>query len=120
MTATASLPSSERRRLAREARDAFPPMGVIAIVDRTTGRARVLSTRNVHALINRIHFGLRLGTHTDKALQAEWNAVPENFEFRIVELVKERRDDPAFDYAAELAELEQLHRMEFEWMGNAR
>ena len=37
------LDAATRRQLARDARDAFPPMGVHAIVDRTTGYTRVVA-----------------------------------------------------------------------------
>lgn len=109
-----SSPASgaERRQLARRARDAFPPMGVYAIRDRTTGRVRVAASRNVHAAINRIGFELRLGSHPDRALQAEWNSGGAGrFSFEVLELVRER-SDAAFDYAAELRLLEELHRAE--------
>ncbi|MBC5781542.1 GIY-YIG nuclease family protein [Ramlibacter sp. USB13] len=108
---TPSLSSADRRAAARRARDAFPPMGVYAIRDRVAGRARVGSSRNVHATINRIGFELRLRTHPDKALQAEWNASPDRYSFEVLALVKER-DDPAFDYAEELRTLEALYREE--------
>lgn len=109
-----STPTSgaDRRQLARRARDAFPPMGVYAIRDRTTGRVRVAASRNVHAAINRMVFELRFGSHPDRALQAEWNrGGAERFSFEVLELVKER-SDAAFDYAAELRLLEELHRTE--------
>ena len=106
------LNAAERRAAARRARDAFPPMGVYAIRDRVTGRARIGASRNVHAAINRIGFELRLHSHTDKALQAEWDRHgPGRFSFEVLALVKER-DDPAFDYAEELRGLEALWREE--------
>lgn len=101
---------AQRRQLARQARDAFPPMGVYAIRDHATGMVRVASSRNVHGTLNRILFELRLGSHPDKALQAAWRSGgPGRFSFDVLELVEER-SDPAFDYAAELRALEELHR----------
>lgn len=105
-----TLPPSERRRRAREARDAFPPMGVYAI--RAGDRVVVAASRNVHGAINRAQFELRLGTHRDAELQSRWNHDgPARFSFDVLELVKER-EDAAFDYAAELQVLEQLYREE--------
>ena len=103
--------AGERRRLAREARDAFPPMGIYAVRDIASGSVRVASSRNVHAALNRLQFELRLGSHADKAFQSEWARDPARFRFEVVELMKER-SDPEFDYAAELKLLEQLHRAE--------
>jgi len=61
-----------RRTLARQARDAFPPMGVYAIRELASGRVRVGASRNVPGTINRIRFELRHGGHPDKALQSAW------------------------------------------------
>jgi hypothetical protein len=102
--------SADRRALARQARDAFPPMGVYAIRDRVSGEVRVGSSRNVNGALNRIQFELRLGSHPDKALQAGWNSGGvERFSFEVIELLKQH-EDPAFDHAAELRALEQLYR----------
>ena len=106
-----NLPTpSERRELARQARDAFPPMGVYAVRDRVTGAVRVASSRNVHSAINRALFELRQGVHRDAAMQAAWRRDgAQRLVFEVLELVKER-SEAGFDYAAELKELEALHR----------
>lgn len=108
---TSPSPAAERRRLSRQARDAFPPMGVYAVRDQASGRVRVGSARDVHARLNRIRFELRLGGHPDKELQAAWRQDPARFSFEVLELVKQRTD-PAFDHAEELRVLEQLYRQE--------
>ena len=101
---------SAKRAVAREARDAFPPMGVYVIRDRESGGVILGASANVHAALNRIRFELRMRSHANRTLQAEWNrSGPERFEFEVLELVK-KRDDPAFDYAGELKALEELHR----------
>jgi hypothetical protein len=105
---TSVTSAADRRRLAREVRDAFPPMGIYAIRNRASGSVRVASSRNVHGAINRIQFELRLGKHRDRQLQAEWAGDPSSITFEVIELVKER-DDTAFDYAAELKALEEVH-----------
>ena len=104
--------AADRRAAARQARDAFPPMGVYAIRDRRTGAVQVAASRNVHATINRIRFELRQGSHPDRARQAAWrDGGEERFAFEVLELVKERTEAD-FDYAAELRLLEELHRAE--------
>lgn len=102
---------AQRRRRSREARDAFPPMGIYAVRDGSTGRVLVGSTRDVHARLRRMQFELRLGTHPDKDLQSAWREDAARFSFEVLELVKQR-SDPAFDYAQELRVLEQLYRDE--------
>jgi hypothetical protein len=109
---TMSESTSARRALSRQARDAFPAMGVYAIRELATGQVRVGASRNVPGTINRIRFELRHGGHPDKALQAAWNrAGADGFAFEVLALVKER-SEPGFDYAAELKELEALYRAE--------
>lgn len=103
------MAAASRRALARQARDAFPPMGVYAVRDALTGQVRVGSSRDVHARLNRVRFELRLGSHPDRALQAAWRQDPARLSFDVLELVRER-SDPAFDYREELGLLEQLHR----------
>ncbi|MDD3786105.1 MAG: GIY-YIG nuclease family protein [Hydrogenophaga sp.] len=77
---------------------------------RESGHVLVGSSRNVHASLNRVRFELRMGSHKDRVLQAEWKRGGEAaLSFEILEMVKER-DDPDFDYAAELRGLEQIHR----------
>ena len=104
--------SADRRALARRARDAFPPMGVYAVRNRATGHVRVKTSRNVPGAINRLTFELRQGCHRDHGLQSLWNARgAEGVTMEVLELVRER-NDPAFDYDAELELLETLYRQE--------
>jgi len=104
--------STTRRALVRQARDAFPPMGVYAIRELATGRVRVGASRNAPGTINRIRFELNLGSHKDKDLQAAWRRDgAQGFTLEVLALVKER-SEPGFDYAAELEELEALYRDE--------
>ena len=99
-------PRSARRVAARQARDAFPPMGIYAIRDRASGHVLLGASRNVHAALNRARFELRMGKHADRVLQAEWNrSGVDGLAFEVLELVKER-GDAAFDYAGELQALE--------------
>ena len=111
---TSPPPPATRRELSRRARAAFPPMGVYAVRDHTSGRVRVKSSRNVNGAIDRIRFELRLGSHPDKSLQAAWQrAGAQGVSFEVIELLKERAD-PDFDYAGELRMLEQLYREELD------
>lgn len=109
-SSTTPASRSQRRAAARQARDAFPPMGVYAIRDRESGRVLLGSSRNVHAALNRARFELRMRSHSNRALQADWDrSGPERFTFEVLELVKERTE-PDFDYLGELKALEEFHR----------
>ena len=101
---------SVRRVAAREARDAFPPMGIYAIRERASGHLLLGASRNVHAALNRARFELRMGKHADCVLQTAWNrSGVDGLAFEVLELVKER-EDADFDYASELKALEEIHR----------
>ena len=95
---------------ARQARDAFPSMGIYAIRDLASGHMRLGASRKVHAALIRARFELRVGKHADHALQAAWNRRgAQELVFEVLELVKER-EDADFDHAGELQALAQIHR----------
>ena len=101
---------SARRAAARQARDAFPPMGIYAIRDQASGHLLLGASRNVHAALNRARFEMGLGKYADRVLQAAWNrSGVDGLAFEVLELVKER-EDAEYDYASELKALEQIHR----------
>ena len=105
-----SVNPAARRAAARQARDAFPPMGVYAIRDRASGHRLLGASRNVHAALNRARFEMRMGKYADRLLQAAWSSAGEHgLSFEVLELVKER-EDADFDYAGELKALEQTCR----------
>lgn len=105
-----SVNQAARRAAARQARDAFPPMGVYAIRDRASGHRLLGASRNVHAALNRARFEMRMGKFADRVLQAAWRrAGVDGLSFEVLELVKER-EDADFDYAGELKALEQTCR----------
>lgn len=99
-----------RRAAARQARDAFPPMGIYAIRDRESGHLLLGASRNVHASLNRARFELLMGKHTDRVLQAAWNrGGADGLHFDVLELLKER-ENADVDYEGELKALEQFYR----------
>ena len=101
---------SARRAAARQARDAFPPMGIYAIRDRAGGHMLIRASRDVHASLNRARFELRMGNYSDRVLQAGWDrSGAQGLAFDVLDLVKER-EEADFDYAGELKALEQIHR----------
>jgi len=108
---TTASGDAQRRQRAREARDAFPAMGVYAVRETRDGWVRVGASRNVPGMLNRIRFELRHGSHPDKQLQALWRRDPSTIRFEVLELLRQR-EDPAFDYDAELNELAAIYRAE--------
>lgn len=102
---TPSLSLQARRELTRQYKQAFPAMGIYALRCDAAGLLRVGSSRHLDGIFNRLRFELMRGAHRDRALQSAWNTHgAEAFRFEVVDRVKER-DDPEFDYDAELATL---------------
>ncbi len=99
---SSSLSAPMRRERIREYKDAFPPMGTYAVRNTATGRVWVGASRNVDGLLNRIRFELKQGSHRNASLAGEWaRDGADAFSFEVLDRVK-KRDDPAFDYEAEL------------------
>ena len=106
------LSAQARRALARQYKQAFPCMGIYALRCDAAGLLRLGSSRNADGTLNRLRFELVRGAHRDKALQLAWRTHgAEAFRFEVIDRVKER-DDPAFDYDAELASLLALWQVE--------
>jgi hypothetical protein len=72
------------------------------------GKVFVDSSTNVPGKINRHKFALGHGSHASKPLQADWREFGEEaFEFEVLEDVTPR-DDPNYNYKADIEFLEDL------------
>lgn len=115
MASSSSPPvAATRGELKRQYLQAHPPMGVYAIRNLATGRCEVHASMNVEAAMNRVRFELARKQHRNAQLLREWLEFgPDNFRFEVLDLVK-KREDPAFDYRAELDALLALWREELQ------
>jgi len=85
------------------------PLGVLQIQSRSTGKIFLDGGLNLPALENRHRFTLNLGTHPNRPLQADWNALGEAaFDFTIVAEIDRDPDHPDRDYRPDVAALLQL------------
>ncbi|MCZ2127647.1 MAG: GIY-YIG nuclease family protein [Anaerolineales bacterium] len=97
-----------RKDLHREYKERVKPAGVYAVKNTLNGKMFLGSSLNLEGPLNRHKFTLKIGSHTNKALQADWNELgAENFTFEILEEVQ-MRDDPNFNLNDELTLLEML------------
>ncbi len=97
--------SRRNAELKAAARERKIPMGVYVVRNLTTGSVRLGSSVNVPAAMNRHHFALRIGTHLDKDLQAEWHRYgADSFVFEMLDLLP-GKDEPGFDPADDLLAL---------------
>src|SRR5512141_1618151 len=97
-----------RRELNREYMERVKPAGVYQVKNLANGKVLLGSSLNLDGPLNRHKFMLKIGSHTNKALQHDWNELgPEQFAFEIVEEVKVK-DDPNFNLKDELTLLEMI------------
>jgi len=103
------MPSKEDvKRLKREYQEAPKETGIFRITNTANGKIYLGSSLNLHGPLNKHAFMLKMGSHINKALQADWNKCgADAFAFEIVEKVKPS-DDPAFNVEDELSLLEQI------------
>ena len=106
-----------RKELKREYKQNLRPMGVFQIRNTVNEKVFIGSTLNLPGIFNRYEFQLKMGGHPNKILQADWNKFgAENFAFEIIEEVFPR-ENPDYDYAADLEVLEDLWLEKFEPYG---
>ena len=97
-----------KKEAIREYKLSHRPMGVFQVVNKRNGKVFVDSSINIPGKINRHKFALEHGSHISKSLQAEWKELGEDaFEFEVLEDVTPK-DDPSYDYKADLEFLEDL------------
>jgi len=98
----------DKRQAKIDYRLSHRPMGVFQIRNTRNGKVFVDSTTDIPGKINRHRFQLNAGVHPNKSLQLDWNqAGASSFEFETIEPV-EPREEPGYDYKADLQVLEQL------------
>jgi hypothetical protein len=97
-----------RKELIREYKESRRPMGVFQVRNNRNGRVLVGASTDLPSILNRHRAQLRLGTHSNRALQKDWNELgPEAFEFEVLDTLTEP-DRPDWDPAEDLRALEEL------------
>ena len=95
-----------RREALRRYKEAKPPVGVFAVRCLASGQVWVGASRNLEQQQNPIWFGLRLGGHINRAMQAAWRDHGEAaFAFERLEVVEDKDLSPtALDLRLKAAE----------------
>ena len=97
-----------RKELNREYLERVKPAGIFQVKNTANGKILLGSSLNLEGPLNRHRFMLKIGSHTNKALQKDWDEFgSETFVFEILEEVK-RKDDPNFNLKDELTLLERI------------
>jgi hypothetical protein len=94
------------------------PMGIFVIRNLVNDKVFVGSSADLGAMFNRIRFQLAAGSHPNKALEADWKRYGgDRFTFEVLEEVVPR-EDPNYDYAADIEILEDLWLEKLEPFGD--
>jgi len=97
-----------RKELNREYKERVKPAGVYQVKNLANGKVLLGSSLNLEGPLNRHKFMLKIGSHTNKALQKDWDEFgPEQFVFEILEAVQVK-EAPNFNLKDELTLLEMI------------
>jgi len=100
--------AKSRRELNREYVERVKPAGIYQVKNLANGKVLLGSSLNLEGPLNRHRFMLKIGSHTNKALQKDWDELgPEKFSFDVLEEVQ-RKEDPNFNLKDELTLLEMV------------
>ena len=100
--------AKSRKDIHREYKERVKPVGIFQVKNTANGKVMLGSSLNLEGPLNRHSFMLKIGSHTNKALQKDWDEFgPDNFVFEILEEVKVQ-DNPNFNLKDELTLLEQI------------
>ncbi len=87
------------------------PAGLFAVRNMAEGTLFVGASTDLPGILNRQRFQLELGSHPDKALQADWNRLgPELFAFEVLDELSVSTE-PGYDPREDLAVLCEM------WLG---
>ena len=105
----------ERKRAYQEQ---IKPAGVFQVKNTVNGKVLLGSSLNLHGPLNAHKFMLKMGSHTNKLLQQEWNTYgPDAFIFEVLAEVHVT-DDPNFHLSDELTLLEEIWLEELQPFGD--
>ena len=97
-----------RKELNREYQERPKPAGVFQVKNTVNGKVLLGSSLNLDGALNGHQFMLKIGSHRNKELLADWNEYgADKFVFEILEEVRVR-DDPNFNLGDELTLLEMI------------
>ena len=98
----------KKHELKKEYVQRIKPAGIFQIKNKVTGKIFLGSSLNLEGPLNRHKFELKVGSHKNQALLADWRKYgEENFSFDILATL-ELNDDPNYNYQEDLEILEHI------------
>ena len=100
----------DRKEIVRRYKHTPRPAGVYRVLHRPNGRMLVGASPDAPAMLNRVRAQLEMGSHPNRQLQSDWEAVgPDEFVFEVVDLLA-APEDPGADIGEDLQTLLDLWR----------
>ena len=100
---------AERKEQVRQYMENPRPMGIYRVRNTVNEKALIGASVDLPSMLNRQQAQLRMGMHSNRALQDDWNQFgPEAFAFEVVDTLKVPPDQPDYDPTDDLKVLEQL------------
>lgn len=97
-----------RKEIHREYKERVKASGIYQVKNLVNGKVFLGSSLNLEGPLNKHKFMLKIGSHTNKSLQKDWDEYgSDKFEFEILEEVK-IKDNENFNLNDELTLLEML------------
>jgi group I intron endonuclease len=99
---------NNKKTIKDQYKQAVQPMGIYQIKNLANGKIFIGTSKNLPGKINSHRFQLKMGSHMNKVLQAEFtNFGEKNFSFEVLDNL-DPQDDPAYDYSLDLEVLEKM------------
>ena len=99
----------DRKALIRQYKEMRKTAGVYRVRNLTNEKSLVGASADVPSMLNRERAQLRTGTHMNRPLQADWNALgAEAFAFEILDTLTPPPDKPDWDPKDDLSLLEAM------------
>ena len=98
----------DKKEIIRNYKRTVQPVGILLIRNLDDGRVLLLAAKNLPAAVNSNRFQLKVGSHLNRELQADYDRLGAGrFAFEVVDTLKPG-ENPDDDVTADLATLEEL------------
>ena len=98
----------DKKKLKEDYKNMIPAKGIFSIKNNKNGKTFLGSSLNLHGVLNKNKFILKMGSHKNERLQKDWNVFgEESFTFEILETLA-IKEDTNYNYDEDLKILEMI------------
>ncbi|OGJ89903.1 MAG: hypothetical protein A2487_09250 [Candidatus Raymondbacteria bacterium RifOxyC12_full_50_8] len=99
----------DKKEAIKRYKQTIQPMGIFRVKNLANGKVFIDSSKNLNSSLNSNQFQLKLGAHRNRPPQEDYNSFGEDqFVFEILDQLKPKDDDPAYDYTEDLEVLKSI------------